>query len=200
MSPGQLLTANSVGMSPSAHLLRYTAGRDAPATPLPYNGDHSPIPEGNTPCDRTQTLLSEWPTLTEVWSSKCFARSPWPCPGCPALLAACLPQGNLYSCIGLAKVLDCETGVQSDDGFGSPTYPSSQPGYLRHRPNAYHKSNHITPSEALFSKEVLDPLPKTGEPPHTAQTFLTRSDWKHKRQLHVCVGQCHQKGSCRACF
>ena len=49
ISPGQLLTANSVGMSPSGHLLRYAAGRDAPATPLPYNGTYSRMPDSDLP-------------------------------------------------------------------------------------------------------------------------------------------------------
>ena len=38
MSPVQLLTPNSAGMSPSGHLLRYAAGRDTPSTPLSQNG------------------------------------------------------------------------------------------------------------------------------------------------------------------
>ena len=53
-------------------------------------------------------------------------------------------------------------GMQSNDGFGSPTYPASQPGYLRHRPSAFQQSSHTTPAEAFFSKEVLDPPAKTG--------------------------------------
>ena len=53
-------------------------------------------------------------------------------------------------------------GMQSDDGFGSPTYPANQPGYLRHSPSVFQQSSHTTPAEAFFSKEVLDPPAKTG--------------------------------------
>ncbi len=42
MSPGQLLTPNTVGMSPHAQLLHYAATRDAPSTPLPHNGEYRP--------------------------------------------------------------------------------------------------------------------------------------------------------------
>ncbi len=38
LSPVQLLTPNSAGMSPSGHLLRYAPGRDTPSTPLPQDG------------------------------------------------------------------------------------------------------------------------------------------------------------------
>lgn len=38
MSPVQLLTPNSAGMSPPGHLLRYAAVQDTPSTPLPQNG------------------------------------------------------------------------------------------------------------------------------------------------------------------
>ncbi|CAK0780184.1 hypothetical protein CVIRNUC_004961 [Coccomyxa viridis] len=50
-----------------------------------------------------------------------------------------------------------------EDGFGSPTYPSSQPGYLRHRPGSFQASMHTSSADALFSKEVLDPPSRTGE-------------------------------------
>ncbi len=53
-------------------------------------------------------------------------------------------------------------GSQSEDGFCSPTYPASQPGYLRHRPSMFQQSSHAAPAEALFSKEVLEPPAKTG--------------------------------------
>ena len=68
-----------------------------------------------------------------------------------------------------AKAPSCGAGVQSDDAYGSPTYPSSQPGYLRHRPSLYQKSNHMSPAETLFSKEILEPPSKTGAASYTAQ-------------------------------
>ncbi len=57
MSPGQLLTPNTIGMSPHAHLLRYAAGRDAPSTPLPHNGEYGTMLWSVMPCSSAAPWL-----------------------------------------------------------------------------------------------------------------------------------------------
>ena len=102
--------------------------------------------------------------------------------------------------------------MQSNDGFGSPTYPASQPGYLRHRPSPFQQSSHTTPAEALFSKEVLDPPTKTGivlpgsiiakpDAPHlssrvTGIGYLVGLDAFQTWRMMTSTGNSHQSHNC----